>query len=80
MMADNAKRGAGHWWVDLTDEELLTVRMCDLDLHIEGTPIEGRIQIVQRELDERNLNFQPHYWLSDEWFCPDGVPGIAIPF
>lgn len=80
MMADNAKRGAGHWWVDLTDEELLAVRMCDLDLHIEGTPIEGRIQIVQRELNERNLNFQPHYWLSDEWFCPDGVPGIAIPF
>ncbi|MGE0702903.1 MAG: putative zinc-binding metallopeptidase [Vicinamibacterales bacterium] len=23
---------------------------------------------------------QPHCWLSDEWFTPDGVPGVAIPF
>ena len=23
---------------------------------------------------------RPHYWLSDEWFTPDGVPGVAIPF
>ena len=26
------------------------------------------------------LTFRPHYWLSDEWFTPDDVPGIAIPF
>jgi hypothetical protein len=26
------------------------------------------------------LNFRPHFWLSNEWFSPDGVPGIAIPF
>src|SRR5207253_8807734 len=24
--------------------------------------------------------FRPHFWLADEWFTPDGVPGIAIPF
>ena len=24
--------------------------------------------------------FKPHFWLSDEWFSPDGVPGVAIPF
>jgi hypothetical protein len=23
---------------------------------------------------------RPHLWISDEWFSPDGVPGIAIPF
>ena len=28
----------------------------------------------------RNIRFRPHVWLSDEWFTPDGVPGIAIPF
>ena len=32
------------------------------------------------ELAGRGLDFRPHFWLSDEWFCPDGVPGIAIPF
>src|SRR5262249_17852902 len=26
------------------------------------------------------LKFKPHYYLADEWFTPDGVPGIAIPF
>ena len=24
--------------------------------------------------------FEPHFWLSAEWFSPDGVPGVAIPF
>jgi len=26
------------------------------------------------------LSFRPHLWLSDEFFTPDGVPGIAMPF
>jgi hypothetical protein len=65
---------------DLTDEQLLSLRMCDLPLAIEGTHLEHRIGIVLQELSDRGLNFQPHFWLSDEWFCPDGIPGIAIPF
>ena len=32
------------------------------------------------DLAQRNLRIKPHVWLSDEWFVPDGVPGIAIPF
>lgn len=68
------------WWVELSDEELLKVRMCDLNLTIPGTILESRIRHVQEELDQRSLHFTPHYWLSDEWFCPDGIPGIAIPF
>ena len=35
---------------------------------------------IERELEARGLAFRPHYWLSDEWFTPDGVPGVAIPF
>jgi hypothetical protein len=70
----------GLWWLDLSDDELLSVRMCDLNLTIQGTALDGRIAKVQSELDARNLQFQPHYWLSDEWFSPDGIPGIAIPF
>lgn len=70
----------GFWWVDLPDEELLQVRMCDLNLSITGTALEARIAKVHQELAERNLLFTPHYWLADEWFCPDGIPGIAIPF
>lgn len=68
------------WWVDLSDEELLNVKLSELNLCIEGTQLEQRIDKVQAELIERKLLFRPHYWLSDEWFCADGIPGIAIPF
>ena len=67
-------------WTALSDEKLLGVRMCDLGLSIEGTDVEQRIAQLNAELDTRGLTFRPHYWLSDEWFTPDGVPGIAIPF
>ncbi len=64
----------------MTDDELLDMRICDLKLSIQGTPLEARIDQLNRELDARGLIFRPHYWLSDEWFSPDGIPGIAIPF
>lgn len=64
----------------LTDEQLLDMRICDLKLSIRGTPLESRIQQLNEELAFRGLKFTPHCWLSDEWFSPDGVPGIAIPF
>ena len=67
-------------WTALPDEQLLDVRMCDLGLTIEGTDIEQRIAQLNAELDARGLLFRPHYWLADEWFTPDGVPGVAIPF
>ncbi len=67
-------------WAEWDDEKLLDLRLCDLDLRIEGTDLEDRIGELHRELESRQLAFRPHFWLSDEWFCPDGVPGIAIPF
>lgn len=65
---------------EMSDEELLDQRLCDLNLTIKGGVLEERIQIALRELHERELDFKPHFWLSDEWFCADGVPGVAIPF
>ena len=67
-------------WTTFSDEKLLEVRMCDLGLTIAGTELEPRIAQLDAELAARGLTFRPHYWLSDEWFTPDGVPGIAIPF
>jgi hypothetical protein len=69
-----------HDWSDLPDEALLDVRLCELGLSIEGSWLEERLAELQRELDARGLAFKPHYWLSSEWFSPDGVPGVAIPF
>ncbi len=67
-------------WRTLPDEDLLKVRLCDLHVTIEGSKLEERINQVHDELAQRKIVFRPHYWLSDEWFTPDGVAGIAIPF
>ena len=67
-------------WVDLPDEQLLDVRLCDLGVTIEGSWLQERLADLHLELDARGLSFRPHYWISTEWFSPDGVPGVAIPF
>jgi len=67
-------------WSRLDDAALFQMRICDFGLRIEGTELESRIKRLYRELRSRGLDFRPHFWLSEEWFCPDGVPGIAIPF
>ncbi|MCP4888126.1 MAG: hypothetical protein GY904_16130, partial [Planctomycetaceae bacterium] len=64
----------------MSDEALLDMRMCDLKLTIRDTPLEQRIEQLNGELLHRGLKFRPHCWLSEEWFSPDGIPGIAIPF
>ncbi|EMI21978.1 hypothetical protein RMSM_01097 [Rhodopirellula maiorica SM1] len=64
----------------LSDKRLLDMRMCDLKLSIRDTPLQKRIEQLNQELASRGLNFRPHCWLSDDWYSPDGIPGIAIPF
>lgn len=67
-------------WANWPDEKLLDVRLCDLSVAIEGSALEKRIQELHAELEARGITFRPHFWLSDDWFTPDGVPGIALPF
>jgi hypothetical protein len=64
----------------VTDRQLLDLRLCDLPLKIEGTPLQLRIEKLYRELNARSLTFRPHVWLGEEWFTPDDVSGFAIPF
>ncbi len=67
-------------WADLPDEQLLDLRFNELGLRIEGSWLDPRVAALREELHARGLTFEPHCWLSSEWFTPDGVPGIAIPF
>jgi hypothetical protein len=71
---------AGRHWAELPDDQVLDVRMCDLGLRIEGTFLERCVERLHRELEEHHLRFRPECYLGDEWFSPDGVPAIAIPF
>ena len=67
-------------WHRLTDDQLLDLRICDLPIKIKGSFLELHIKRLYSELNSRGIRFKPHVWLSEEWFSPDGVPGIAIPF
>jgi len=72
--------GAEPAWVSLKDDELLAMRLADLNLRIEGSEVEPRVQQLDSELAARGVTFRPDCYLGDEWFSPDGVPAIAIPF
>jgi hypothetical protein len=67
-------------WTRLSDEELLKLRFCDLQLSIENSALRHQVARLYAELENRGIDFRPHVWLSEEWFSPDGVPGIAVPF
>ena len=67
-------------WTRLATERLLDLRMCDLDVRIEGSPVEELIEQVLGELELRGIRYRPHFWVSEEWFSPAGVPGCAVPF
>lgn len=67
-------------WESCSTKELLEWRLCDLGIELEGSWLQRPIERLYGELDDRDLRVRPHCWLSEEWFSPDGVPGIAIPF
>jgi hypothetical protein len=72
-------RARAQWW-KLPDAELLNLRFCDLKLTLVGTNLEQQVQQLYGELEKRGIRFRPHMWLAEEWFSPDGIPGVAIPF
>lgn len=76
----HAARARRFRWTHLSDEQLLRLRLCDLRLDLHRSPLQRHVQRLYRELDGRGIRFRPHVWLAGEWFSPDGVPGIAVPF
>jgi len=67
-------------WEHFTDEELLGLRFRDLKLRIADSPVHRDVERVVTGLTRRGIAFKPHVWFSTDWFSPDGVPGIAVPF
>ena len=67
-------------WERLPEDRLLARRISGLGLSLRGSPVERAIRRLRRELAGRGLRLRPHFWVAMEWFSPDGVPGIAVPF
>jgi hypothetical protein len=75
------KRLAPAVWENWPDDKLLDLRLCDLGVSIRGSELVWRIGALYRELEAVGIHrFRPFFWLSDDWYTPDGVPGVAIPF
>lgn len=61
--------------------ELLSRRISQLNLKLEGSPVERFVQQLYQELERKGLHrFRPVCYLTDEWGCPSGEPVIGIPF
>jgi hypothetical protein len=64
----------------LDDEALLSLKFRDLHLSSRAGLAAAHMRKLGSELAARGLKFRPHCWFAEEWFSPDGVPGIALPF
>ena len=67
-------------WEALSDDDLLHLRICDLNVEIKGTDLELRVRQFERELQAKSLNLRPVCFLSDEWLSPGDQAAIGIPF
>lgn len=65
---------------NLTDKELLRMRIKDLNVQIQGCKLEPLVKQLYEELDTRGISYYPPCYLADEWLCPDRQPIIGIPF
>lgn len=64
----------------MSDAEILKLRFKDLHLSLTGTEVEGHIKQLYAELELKGLLFRPQIFLGDEWFSPEGMNAISVPF
>lgn len=67
-------------WSKLSREALLEMRICDLGVTLEESPLQARLEDLADEFEARGMRFRPYAWLSTDWFAPDDTTGFAIPF
>lgn len=73
-------KGRGPWWVELPEQKLLDVRLCDLRVSLEESPLARSVAQLHAEFERAGLRFRPYVWLSTDWFTPDGITGFGVPF
>ncbi|MFG1499748.1 putative zinc-binding metallopeptidase [Halobacteriovorax sp. XZX-3] len=61
-------------------EDILNAQLWELDICFEKSKFAPCLDQLTGELSAKKLLVKPKVWLSDEWFCPDSISGIAVPF
>jgi hypothetical protein len=64
----------------LSDADILKLRFKDISLSIKDTEVYEYVQQLYSELESKGLTFKPHIFFGDEWFSPEGMNAIAVPF
>jgi putative zinc-binding metallo-peptidase len=67
-------------WASWPDQRLLNLPMRKLKLTLRGSWLADCLRELNGELKEQGIRIRPHAWISNEWFSPENIPGIAIPF
>jgi hypothetical protein len=67
-------------WELASNEELLRMKIRDLPNNLESSFLARPLKKFYRELQQKDILIKPNLWFSDEWFSPDNVAGIAVPF
>ena len=61
--------------------DLLPIRIKELGLKLEGSPVEHYVQQLFKEMEAKGLqHFRPAFYLTSEWGCPSEQPVIGVPF
>lgn len=60
--------------------DLLQQRICSLRPFLDEALLKKSTHFLNNELEAQNLDFRPKLYFGDEWFSPEGMNAIAIPF
>jgi len=65
---------------EIDERDLLKTRFKDLKLSLSDSDVSSYVGQLYLELEEKGLVFKPDFFIGDEWFSPEGMNAIAIPF
>jgi hypothetical protein len=65
---------------ELSDTDILKLRFKNIGLSMKESEVEASIQQLYKELELKGLVFRPQIFFGDEWFSPEGMNAISVPF
>lgn len=65
---------------ELSDADILKLRFKNIGLSMKESEVEASIQQLYKELELKGLVFRPQIFFGDEWFSPEGMNAISVPF
>lgn len=65
---------------ELSDQDILKLRFKNIQLSLAESEVQDYVDQLYKELEAKGLNFKPQIFFGDEWFSPEGMNAIAVPF